>query len=75
MAGSDGKPVFQGKTRDERFDANDHLSAVLPEGTEYSVRVSVGARELTRKFRAVKQDEPVTFVLAPQQADKPQIST
>ena len=35
-----GKEVFSGQSKDERFDANDHITVQLPEGQTFRVRVS-----------------------------------
>ena len=34
----DGEPVASGRTRDDSFDANDHLEFVVPLGTDFMVR-------------------------------------
>ncbi len=52
---SAGAVVFEGKTRDERFDANDHLASALREGSIYSVEVLLGNERLSRKFTAKAQ--------------------
>jgi hypothetical protein len=38
----DGNIVFQGQTKDERFDANDHIAVPLPKGEQFQVEVLHG---------------------------------
>ncbi len=47
-----GKPLFEGLSKDERFDANDHLTAILPIGTK--VRIVVGGKE---SDQTIERDE------------------
>ena len=44
---SDGESVFTGTTRDERFDANDHLEAILPIGGTFEVSIPGSTRTFT----------------------------
>ena len=41
----DGKELFTGITKDERFDANDHLTFVLPQDTQFRIRIKGEERE------------------------------
>ncbi|MDB4331752.1 polyhydroxyalkanoate depolymerase [bacterium] len=58
------KSVFSGKTKDERFDANDHCAISLREGKEYTLHLTYGNGILKRSVVARKQNEPHTLVLA-----------
>lgn len=42
-----GNIVFQGQTKDERFDANDHISVPLPKNEQFQVEVLHGDDEVT----------------------------
>ncbi|MGD9634426.1 MAG: transglutaminase domain-containing protein [Pirellulales bacterium] len=59
-----GTVAFEGKTNDERFDMNDHTTAVLKLGHKYRVEIEVpsGVRETTIDF--TRPDELFTFDLA-----------
>jgi hypothetical protein len=58
-----GKVAFEGKTKDDRFDANDHLAAALRSGQEYTVEIRRGEQVVTTKFQAKKQDAPISLEL------------
>ena len=58
-----GKVVFSGRTKDERFDTNDHCSVALPENQTYDVRIKRDAVTLSRQLVARQQNEPHTFTL------------
>jgi hypothetical protein len=58
-----GRTVFEGTTKDERFDANDHLSTFLPAGQEFRVEIRRAGRELKAGFRAERRDAPYTWYL------------
>ncbi len=66
-----GNVVFEGQTKDERFDANDHLSVVLPAGEKYDVEIRHGARVVTENVAAEKRDSPITFRLKTDETDDP----
>jgi len=55
------KVVFEGTTKDERFDANDHLSAVLRDGEKYRLEIRDGDMVVTETIQAKKQNEPITL--------------
>jgi len=57
-----GEIVFRGQTRDERFDANDHLPAALQQDKTYDIEIQHGGRKLVRTIVARSQNEPVTLV-------------
>ncbi|MCP4783764.1 MAG: polyhydroxyalkanoate depolymerase [Fuerstiella sp.] len=58
-----GNRVFEGVTKDERFDANDHLSVLLRVGQNYDVEVRHKDRVLTRTVKGERRDTPVTLPL------------
>lgn len=50
---SDGDVIFQGKSKDERFDANDHLTVAVPEGETFQLSIpSKSGMPLTRIIKA-----------------------
>ena len=60
-----GRTVFEGTTKDERFDANDHLSMYLLPGQEYQVEIRHAAHELKTNFKCERRDTPYTWKLEP----------
>ncbi|MDA7864870.1 dienelactone hydrolase family protein [bacterium] len=71
LLNNEGNVVVSGKTKDERFDANDHLSVALPENKKFKLQISLGSGMIDRDIVARKQNEPVTIVLgAPPRADQ-----
>ena len=54
-----GEVVFEGTTRDERFDANDHVTARLKLNGRYSIRW--GDQELDQPLR-VERDEQLVEI-------------
>ncbi|MBM4110079.1 MAG: polyhydroxyalkanoate depolymerase [Phycisphaerae bacterium] len=56
-----GRELGRGTTKDERFDANDHFSLLVPEGT--AVLVSVNGGEATMSMTATKDPTTAHFVL------------
>ena len=58
-----GKTVFEGVTKDERFDANDHLATFLPPGQKYQVEIRCAGRELKTHFRSERRDIPYTWYI------------
>jgi len=60
---STGKLVFEGTTNDERFDANDDLTAVLTAGQEFQVELRLGERKRQAKLVADARDRPWTWAL------------
>ena len=57
---SQGVLLFEGTTRDERFDANDHLEVLLPIGSEVKVTSEAGVRTVV--VRADEQLETLDMV-------------
>lgn len=60
---SNGKVVFTGCTKDERFDANDHVTAALEEGKSYRVQFGVEGRAVTVDIKAAKDEQLVSIEL------------
>lgn len=57
----DDQPVFTGKSRDEGFDTNDHLSVVLKQNTDYSVRI--GQKNDERELQLTSDEQVFVFHL------------
>ncbi len=66
---SSGETVFSGTTKDERFDANDHLTTALPEDQKYQVTIEFRSGLLSKEIVARKQNAPHTFTIQPASAD------
>ena len=62
----EGELVFEGKSKDERFDTNDHCLVRLKQGKEYAIKFS-GSPSKPIQWVAVRQDEPYTFVISSDQ--------
>jgi hypothetical protein len=56
-----GTVLFEGKTNDERFDANDHLTTTLPIGTEFIVTANAGAGEQQLNFGVKEGQQLITL--------------
>ena len=69
LSNSNGEIVFSGKTKDERFDANDHLSTSLPENQRYQVDIQYPSGQLREELITRKQNTPHTFTPNPTSAD------
>ena len=54
------KLVFEGTTKDERFDANDHLSLHLPVGQKYNLEIRNGNRIKKSSFVSEQRNAPIT---------------
>lgn len=59
----DGKVLFDGTTKDERFDANDHVSVNLPLDNEFEFVVRFGGKTWTKRFRSSAEGWPITLPL------------
>ena len=46
-----GKTLFQGESKDERFDLNDHTTAVLPKGVPVVVEYGEGDEKQSKKMK------------------------
>jgi hypothetical protein len=58
-----GKTVFKGTTKDERFDANDHLVVYLPRDKEYRAEIGHAGHTIEKEFRAEGRDGPLTWYM------------
>jgi hypothetical protein len=58
-----GKVVFDGKTKDERFDANDHLTVPLRLGEKYQLEIRHGGHTTTKTIEPRKDDQLFSFQL------------
>ena len=54
-----GNVVFQGETRDDTADLNDHESALLPIGRSYEASGRIGEEEARFSFRAEPGMKPI----------------
>lgn len=73
-----GATLFEGITNDDRFDANDHLTAHLPVGKEVEVVTSHRGLGAKQKLTVAKDEELVTLRLAPAKqtfVDAPELLT
>ena len=58
-----GEVIFEGKTKDERFDANDHVELRLRLGEQYQVAFSTGTQSAKQSFKVSKSDQLITLPL------------
>ncbi len=56
-----GAIVLEGSTKDERFDANDHLLQYLKEGEHYSVNVERSGRNWSDTFQVGKEPRLISW--------------
>jgi hypothetical protein len=64
-----GKVIFEGTSKDERFDANDHLTAILPEHQHFDVQVRQGETTVQSSFDTHTPDATITLPLDPLDQD------
>jgi hypothetical protein len=62
---SGGKPVFEGKSKDERFDANDHLVANVKKGEEYEVEIEHDGGKIRKKIKVDAGEKIFSYQLKP----------
>ena len=62
LTDSKGKQVFAGTTRDERFDANDHVTAIVPAG-ELQLNLKFGGNSVTRTIHAESNGQLIPIEL------------
>ena len=60
----EGELVFEGKSKDERFDTNDHCLVRLKQGKEYAIKFS-GSPSKPIQWVAVRQDELTPLLFHP----------
>lgn len=58
-----GKIIFTGKTKDERFDANDHVEVRLRLGQQYQIAFATEKAESTQSLKVGKADHVITLPL------------
>ena len=58
-----GKIVFAGKTKDERFDANDHVEVRLRLGQQYNIAFGTDKPGTTQSLKVNKADQLITLPL------------
>jgi hypothetical protein len=56
----DGASEFQGKTNDERFDANNHTTVALASGKKFQLLVKHDGQQRTVEFSAERDGQLVT---------------
>ncbi|MCA9070462.1 MAG: hypothetical protein KDA84_16130, partial [Planctomycetaceae bacterium] len=61
-----GKSLFHGLSKDDRFDANDHLSVPLKQGQKYLVQAKSQSGSYQETIEATKQDSVVSIQLQKQ---------
>jgi hypothetical protein len=57
MLDANGNELFRGKSKDDRFDSNDHLTAAVPTGTK--VTVSIADTEISQQVEVLEQEQLV----------------
>ena len=63
--------IFEGKTKDESFDGNDHLSITLPKNKSFAVHYEIGEQKVQAKIETGSETKLVEFkVPAAQSAAK-----
>ena len=60
-----GQVVFEGTTKDERFDANDHLTAAVKRGTTYQLSIPLASGERLVKTLTVETGGQMVQVEVP----------
>ena len=71
---SDGAELFRGQTRDERFDANDHLTALLPLDGRYTVQIESVYPDRSKQFRVDRDEQLVEMVVPAAGSEVSQLS-
>ena len=61
----EGKLVFEGNSKDEGFDANDHLSVYLPKGQKFNLEVQDGKNVKKTSFDSEQRSAPITETVLP----------
>ena len=59
----DGTSVFTGRTNDERFDVNDHITTALPLGKKFQLQVKHDDHQQTLEFIVEKEAQLLTVEL------------
>ena len=64
-----GKLVLDGISKDERFDANDHLSVYLPASQKYNLEIRNGKSVKKSTFVSEQRNAPITETISPISSD------
>jgi hypothetical protein len=68
---SAGNVAFDGKTNDERFDANDHITVIIKSGEKYTAAIAVDAAKWTEEFKAgYVKNGPITWFVGDRAKDE-----
>jgi poly(3-hydroxybutyrate) depolymerase len=59
-----GEVLFEATTKDERYDGNDHVSAILPIGANLTVEVAFGGKSLREEFTVEGNEQLVSTAFA-----------
>jgi poly(3-hydroxybutyrate) depolymerase len=60
---ANGKELFTGQSKDERFDANDHIQMYLPTGVNCVIEATDGTRSILRSVPVGSDDQTITLEL------------
>jgi poly(3-hydroxybutyrate) depolymerase len=55
--------VAEGQTRDDRFDPNDHLEAIVPRGQALSLEITANERRISAEVSPARDQELLTYYL------------
>jgi hypothetical protein len=58
-----GEEIFRGKSKDERFDANDHLRAKLRQGEEYDVEIELDGVKIRKRIEIGNTERVYSYKL------------
>lgn len=73
VRGADGKETGSWESKDERFDANDHLTATLRDRETYEIEVRSGALSARTKVTVGPELSLVTIALAAPKVESPKL--
>ncbi len=61
-----GEVIFRGQSKDERFDANDHLSVPVPKGKQFRIEMLHEGMSIAKAVTSESQEQLVTLRAEPQ---------
>ena len=61
---SSDKLIFKGRTNDERFDRNDHVTVELKIGQEYRVEFAANEHQMAQEFQVAKENKLISATLS-----------
>ena len=61
---SSDKLIFKGRTNDERFDRNDHVTVELKIGQEYRVEFAANEHQMVQEFQVAKENKLISATLS-----------